>query len=203
MKVGLPARKLDRRYTYGDYCTWPDDERWELIRGVAWNMSPAPSVPHQRVVYDLFGLIRDFLKEHPGPCQALGSPVDVFFPDRQDQPEDDVDTVVQPDIVVVCDPAKVRRNGVHGSPDWVIEVLSPHTSPKDMREKLEVYETGGVKEYWIVDPGNLAVHVYELSDGRYGEAAIREEPDVVPGATLRGFNIPLRDLFRAAWEGMA
>jgi Uma2 family endonuclease len=203
MKVGLPAKKLDRRYTYGDYRTWPEDERWELIRGVAWNMSPAPSVPHQALIVELGGMIRDFLLRQQLPCRLFVAPVDVFFANRPDQPEDDVDTVVQPDVVVVCDPAKVRRNGIHGAPDWVIEVLSPHTSPKDLREKPEVYETGGVKEYWIVDPGNRCVHIYELSDGRYGDAAIHEEPAVVPCVTLRGFSIPLGDLFRAAWDGIA
>lgn len=201
--MGLPARKVDRRYTYGDYRSWPEDERWELIRGVAWNMSPSPSVPHQALMVELAGIIREFLREHRGSCRVLSAPVDVFFPDRPDQPEDDVDTVVQPDIVVVCDPAKVRRNGIHGAPDWVIEVLSPHTSSKDMREKLEVYEGGGVGEYWIVDPGNRYVHVYLLQRGSYGQPTLHLEPVVVRCATLEGLAVHLGDLFRIAWAGLA
>jgi Uma2 family endonuclease len=203
MKMGLPARKLDRHYTYGDYRTWPDDERWELIHGIAWNMSAAPSLPHQLLSGELFGRIRTHLRDRGVPCVVVAAPVDVFFPDRPDQAEDQVDTVVQPDIVVVCDPAKIRRRGVWGPPDWLIEILSPHTSRKDMKEKLELYEQSGVKEYWIVDPGNRYVHVYRLDGSRYGEPEVHVEPVVVTSTTLANLAIPLEELFRTAWAGLA
>jgi Uma2 family endonuclease len=196
MKMGLPARKLDRHYTYADYRAWPDDERWELIHGVAWNMSAAPTTGHQGISVELLTRIHAFLRG--GPCRVLAAPVDVFLPAHPDQPEDDVDTVVQPDIVVTCDPAKVTQRGIWGAPDWVIEILSPYTSRKDMKEKLELFEESGVKEYWIVDPGNRYVHVYRLGDAGYGEPTVHVEPGTVPSATCQGLEIPLVDVFRAA-----
>jgi len=199
MKMGLPARKLDRHYTYGDYRTWPDDERWELIHGVAWNMSAAPSVDHQRLSRALMARIEAFLRD--GPCEVLAAPVDVFLPAHPDQPEDDVDTVVQPDIVVFCDQAKVTPRGIWGAPDWVIEILSPYTSRKDMKEKLELFQESGVKEYWIVDPGNRYVHVYLLGESGYAEPAVYVEPATVPSATCQGLEFPLVEVFRAASMG--
>jgi Uma2 family endonuclease len=203
MKVGLPARKADRHYTYGDYRTWPDDERWELIHGVAWNMSPAPGLPHQRVSGELHGRIRDFLRAHGTRCEVFAAPVDVFLPGRPDQPDDEVDTVVQPDIVVLCGRPSITQRGVWGAPEWLIEILSPHTSRKDMKEKLELYEAHGVQEYWIVDPGNRYVHVYRLEGSRYGEPSVHVEPAVVPSATIEGLEIPLAQLFKTAWAGLA
>jgi Uma2 family endonuclease len=199
MKMGLPARKMDRHYTYADYRSWPDDERWELIHGEAWNMSAAPSTGHQGVVVDLVTRIHAFL--HDGPCRVLPSPVDVFFPQHPDQPEDEVDTVVQPDIVVFCDPEMARPRGVWGAPDWIVEILSPHTSRRDMKEKLELYEQSGVKEYWIVDPGNRYIHVCRLGESGYGEPGIFVEPAVAGSATCPGLEIPLVELFRAASPG--
>jgi Uma2 family endonuclease len=199
MKMGLPAMKLDRHYTYADYRTWPDDERWELIHGVAWNMSAAPATGHQRISALLLARIHAFLGA--GPCEVLAAPVDVFLPADPDQPEDDVDTVVQPDIVVFCDPAKATVRGIRGAPDWVIEILSPYTSRKDMKEKLELYEESGVKEYWILDPGNRYVHVYRLGETGYGEPAVHVEPAVVESATCEGLSFPLAEVFRATGLG--
>ena len=191
--MGLPAVKLDRHYTYADYRSWPDDERWELIHGVAWNMSAAPTTGHQRISILLASRIHASLAR--GPCVVLAAPVDVFLPEAPDQPEDEVDTVVQPDILVVCDKTKVRTRGLWGAPDWVIEILSPYTSRKDMKEKLELYQESGVKEYWIVDPGNRYVHVYRLGKAGYGQPAIHEEPSVVTSATCPGLSVPLSEVF--------
>jgi Uma2 family endonuclease len=200
MKVGSPAMKLDRHYTYADYKTWPDDERWELIHGVAWNLSAAPTLGHQRLSRFLMARIEPHLRS--GPCEVLAAPVDVFLPADPDQPEDEVDTVVQPDIVVFCDPAKATPRGVWGAPDWVIEILSPYTSRKDMKERLELYQESDVKEYWIIDPGNRYVHVYRLGDTGYGEPAILVEPAVVDSATCQGLAFPLAEVFRAADLGV-
>jgi Uma2 family endonuclease len=143
--------------------------------------------------------IKAFVRD--GPCEVLAAPVDVFLPARPDQPEDDVDTVVQPDIVVFCDPEKATPRGIWGAPDWVIEILSPYTSRKDMKEKLELFEESGVKEYWIVDPGNRYVHVYRLGESGYGEPTICVEPAVVPSATCAGLTIPLAEVFRSVSAG--
>lgn len=124
--VGLPARKDDRLYTYGDYRTWSEDERWELIDGVAFDMSPAPSTAHQALSTELAYAIRAFLGR--SGCRVFAAPFDVLLPAAPDQPEDEVATVVQPDLAVVCDPSRLRGFGCFGAPDWIIEILSPYTS---------------------------------------------------------------------------
>lgn len=192
--MGLPAKKLDRHYTYGDYREWPDDERWELIEGVAWNMSPAPSAAHQGVSSALHGRVFAFLGT--GGCKVFAAPFDVLLPDEPDQPEDQIDTVVQPDLSVICDLRKLRSYGCYGAPEWVVEILSPYTSRKDMLEKLTLYERHGVKEYWLVDPGNRYVHVYRLGeDGRYPDPEVHERKAKVSSGVCPGLVIDLAELF--------
>jgi Uma2 family endonuclease len=169
-KVGAPARRMDRHYTYRDYRDWPEDERWELIDGVAYDMSPAPSVNHQRLVTGLGSQISRQLRG--GSCEALVAPVDVFLPADPTADEDDVDTVVQPDVVVVCDRFRIRANGIWGPPDLVVEIISPWTAKKDLAEKFNAYERAGVREYWVVDPGNRSVVVY-VQETEAGGAAAR------------------------------
>ena len=162
---GSEPLKADRRYTYADYLTWPDDERWELIRGTAYSMSPAPRREHQ----GLAGLVYRAFAEGPAGhgCKSYISPIDVFL-NAQDEHLDNEDTVVQPDVVVVCDPSKLIPEGIKGPPDLVVEVISPATAMRDQSEKRELYERAGVREYWIANPTTLEVLVYVLKDGRYG-----------------------------------
>jgi Uma2 family endonuclease len=194
MKMGLPAKKTDRSYTYGDYRGWPDDERWELIEGVAWNMSPAPSTAHQAISMEIAFKIRTFIEGRG--CRVFAAPFDVLLPDEPGQPEDDISTVVQPDVSVICDAAKLRRYGCLGAPEWVSEIVSPYTSRKDMREKLSLYERHGMHEYWLIDPGNQYVHVYRLGeDGRYPDPVVYVDKALVPSGVLPGLVIDLGDLF--------
>jgi len=200
MKMGLPAVKTDRRYTYADYRTWPEDERWELIHGEAWNMSAAPSLNHQRIIVRMSQWIATFLEGRP--CEVIVAPLDVFFPADAHQPEDEVDTVVQPDLVVVCDPGKLYTRGCRGAPDWVIEILSPYTSSKDMHQKRALYQEQGVREYWIIDPAGRYVHVYLLGeDGQYGEPSVHVPPAALEPAACQGLEIDLRALFDFAETG--
>ncbi len=194
-KMGEPARKLDRRYTYGDYRKWPEEERWELIDGVAWNMSPAPGRYHQSISVQLELQIMQFLKGHK--CTMYHAPFDVLLPDTPGQDEDDVATVVQPDISVICDKTKLTEKGCTGAPEWLVEILSPYTSRKDMAVKFELYGRHGVQEYWIVDPGNAFVHVYLLDDsGHYPEdPVIYLKEDTVPCTVLEGLTIELDRVF--------
>jgi len=198
--VGLPAKKIERRYTYRDLREWPEDERWELIDGVAWNMSAAPSVGHQRLVVELLRDIAAALDN--SPCEILIAPLDVLLPASAEQDMDDVENVVQPDLVVICDQAKLVPRGCWGAPDWAIEILSPYTSRKDMNEKLALYERHGVREYWIVDPGNRYIHVYLLGDdGRYPDPSIHVAPATLTSATCPDLSIDLEELFaRSATE---
>ena len=189
-----PAVKHDRTYTYGDYRTWPDEERWELIEGTAWNMSPAPRRVHQAVLVELATRIRNAIGN--GPCKVYIAPFDVLLPGPDETEEDSVTTVVQPDICVICDLEKLTEKGCTGAPDWVIEIISPSTSKKDFNEKLALYEKHGVQEYWIADPGNRYVHVYLLASGKYPDA-----PDVylrdarVPCSVIADLEIVLETVF--------
>ena len=179
-----PMRKADRHYTYHEYCEWPDDERWELIHGVAWNMSPAPTTPHQRVLGMLY---QDFVKAAEGTgCEVFFAPVDVFPFVEDEDAIDDADTVVQPDLIVACDAARIVRRGHLGGPAMVVEVLSAWTMKKDLTVKLEVYQRAGVREYWIVSAGDESIMIYRLqNDGTYPqEPQIVQEPDSARSGVL-------------------
>ncbi|MDH7555291.1 MAG: Uma2 family endonuclease, partial [Spirochaetota bacterium] len=146
----LPKPKKDNKFTYADYLTWTGDERWELIDGVAYDMTPAPDVNHQVIVGNTYQIISEYLEGKT--CRVFLAPIDVRLPES-DAADDAVYTVVQPDVVVVCDPEKIEKRGIIGAPDLVVEVLSASTAYKDETEKLNLYERHGVKEYWIVNPG--------------------------------------------------
>jgi Uma2 family endonuclease len=163
-RMADPIRKDDQRYTYGEYREWADDERWELIDGVAWNMSPAPSRRHQEIVGAVFSAF--YNGSAGGPCRVYVSPFDVLLPDFAAMKDDEVTTVVQPDVLVFCDTKVLTDAGATGPPTLLVEVLSPSTAAKDMRIKLELYERHGVREYWIVDPGNRFVEVFVLGEDR-------------------------------------
>jgi Uma2 family endonuclease len=194
--MGLAAEKLEKRCTYGDYLTWTGGERWELIDGYAYAMSPAPLTEHQRVERNLAWAIESHLKGKP--CEMLFAPTDVRLPNPPDEPDEEIDTVVQPDILVVCDPAKIDKKGVRGVPDFIIEILSPSTAKLDFNEKFRLYERSGVREYWIVDPANHCIHSYRMENsGRFSEEVlISGKSAVAAGAVLEGFSLPLSEVFR-------
>jgi len=169
----LPQANSDQKYTYADYLTWPDDERWEIIDGVAfpWNgiqaMSPAPSVHHQKISMELSRQLSTFLKGKP--CQVFAAPFDVRLSDQSTVSDNYVDTVVQPDLVVVCNESKLDDRGCNGAPDLVIEITSPSTGNNDLTIKFDLYQKHCVKEYWIVLPEAKAVMVFRLQKNKkYG-----------------------------------
>lgn len=170
--MAVPKGGKDGLFTYKDYLTWPEEERWELIHGVAYNMSPAPNRRHQGLVTYLAGQFVLYFDDHP--CHAYVSPFDVLL----EESEDDADTVVQPDLVVICDSTKLTEQGCTGAPDFVLEILSPSTAFKDMEEKLRLYESSGVREYWILNPGNDTLLVYSVvPEGPAGSVASSKEAD--------------------------
>lgn len=186
-----PMRKTDRHYRYRNYREWPDSERWELIDGAAWNMSPAPTTLHQRVLQQLNTA---FLRAaHGTPCEVLFAPLDVFPFTDDEAGIDDADTVVQPDLIVACDPTRLVRRGHLGPPALVVEVLSTWTLRKDLTDKLRVYERAGVAEYWIVNPGDQSIMIYRIqSDGSYPvEPAIVQEPSVARSTVLDALEVRL------------
>ena len=197
MKMGLPVKKQDRVYTYADYLTWPYDERWELIDGVAWDMSPGPNRYHQALSRILTMQISAYLED--AECLLYAAPFDFVLLDSPDQDEMESRTVVQPDISVICDRSKLTHRGCTGAPDWIIEIISPYTSRKDLIEKLELYERHSVREYWTVDPGNKFVHIYVADiNGKYPKDPVLVLQDGIAEPTvLSGLRIEMSDLFSA------
>ena len=193
--MGIPMRKADRHYTYGDYRKWPEEERWELIEGVAWNMSPAPYRVHQKTLTRMLGTVIPFLEGKE--CEVYPVPFDVLLLEEGELEEDDVSSVVQPDISVICDTAKLIKKGCTGPPDWIVEITSPFTASRDFIFKLRLYEKHGVREYWMVDPGNQYVHVYILDDeGRYpADPRVVVPDEVIRCAVLDGLDIETKELF--------
>ena len=163
----------ERRFTYADYCGW-DEGRFELIDGEVFDMSPAPTVDHQSVVVELVTQIHTFLRRAKGDCRVFVAPFDVRLP-RAQEADDEVDTVVQPDVLVVCDRSKLDRRGCRGAPDWIIEITSPSTASKDQMLKRQLYERHGVREYWLVHPVDRTLTVYRPdSEGRYGAPVVTD-----------------------------
>lgn len=187
------ATKRDARYTYADYLTWSDDQRWELIDGVAYNMSPAPSRRHQDISREF--LVQFSIHLRGKECKVYDAPFDVRLPTPAEAGET-TSTVVQPDIVVVCDPAKLDDRGCKGAPDLVIEILSPDSASRDMKEKFLLYEKVGVLEYWIVSPPEKMVMVFRRGpEGAYGRPMNFTAGDRVPVAVLPDLEIDLGIVF--------
>ena len=187
----MPAMTVRRRdtqhHTYGDYLTWPEDQRYELIDGIAYLMAPpAPSRSHQEIVGQLYRQAANSLDGKP--CHAYVAPFDVRLP-KTDETDDQVDTVVQPDVFIVCDRHKVDERGVRGAPDWLAEVLSPATASHDQIVKIPTYERAGVPEVWLIHPTDRILSIYRLAAARYTRPSIlklKGETSIsaVPGVTI-------------------
>ena len=188
--MGL-ALRTEKHYTYADYLQWPDDTRYELIDGEAFRMAPTPLIEHQEIAGEVYCQLANQLDGQP--CRPYIAPVDVRLP-RADEADAAIDTVVQPDVLVVCDPSKIDRRGVRGAPDWVLEVLLPSTAAHDQIAKRRAYERAGVREYWLVHPGDRTLTVYVLENGQYGRPEIYELKDATPIGVLPGVSI--------AWDAL-
>ncbi|MBI4687173.1 MAG: Uma2 family endonuclease [Nitrospirae bacterium] len=172
------ALRKDMKYTYSDYLTWPDDERWEIIDGTAYNMSPAPTIKHQNIVSN-FHII---LKTSPAnPCYTGLAPTDIVF---------DEYNVVQPDVFVVCDRKKILDTHIQEAPDLIIEVISKSTGLKDRREKRLLYEKFDVNEYIIVFAEEEYMERYILNEGKYTAPEIYSREENLKLTTLdMGINL--------------
>lgn len=157
---------LTKTYSYADYLLWQFQERVELIKGKIFEMSPAPSRKHQVISRLLNRYLDRYFEMHP--CGLYDAPFDVRLVNFKKSTDDKkVFSVVQPDLCVVCDNSKLDDRGCIGSPDLVIEILSPGNSKKEMGIKFELYEENQIKEYWIVDPTEKSIFVYTLKEGKY------------------------------------
>jgi len=182
----VEALRAGKRYTYEDYYAWDDGERYELIDGEVWLMS-APLEPHQTVSVELILQLRMFLGGRR--CRVYHAPFDVRLnPDGAD------DTVVQPDISVICDLSKINRTGCKGAPDMIIEILSPSSEARDRIVKFNKYLEAGVLEYWIVDPDSKTVQACLLQGGKYVTTSYGET-DEAPVSILPGCVIRLSEVF--------
>ncbi|WP_286887425.1 Uma2 family endonuclease [Aneurinibacillus sp. UBA3580] len=182
----------NRRYTYADYLNWTNDERWELVDGVPYAMSPAPSRKHQEVLGELSRQFANYLVGKP--CRSYIAPFDVrlFAEDKSDE---QIVNVVQPDLTVVCDDSKLDDRGCKGTPDLVVEILSPATGKQDRWLKYKLYERVGVKEYWIVDPLLQTVEVFILDDERYILSGVFGNKDMLRVTLFEDLEIDLRLVF--------
>lgn len=189
----LPMKMADVRYTYADYLQWDDNERWELIDGVAYNMSPAPSRKHQEISQNLSRDIGTYLKGKS--CKVYAAPFDVRLPLKGEE-DKRTGNVVQPDIVVVCDSSKLDDRGCTGAPDLIIEILSPSTAKKDMVAKFNLYEQAGVKEYWLVHPTDHTVMVFKLgADGKYGRYEMYDQSEQLAVGIFSDLVLDLNEIF--------
>lgn len=188
------AEKLVERFNYGQYYEWNDGERWELIDGIPYNMTPAPVRRHQGILMHLSLIVGNFLVGKP--CQVYFAPFDVRLPDSEQQDDSDVPTVVQPDLVVICDEKKLDDRGCRGAPDLVMEILSPSTSRKDIGVKFNLYERHGVREYWIIHPAEESLMVFTLGeDGKFGRPQGYGRGDFATSAVLDGLELNLEEVF--------
>ena len=182
--MGITAKRMGNGFTYSDYVGWPGDERWEIIAGEAYAMTPAPSIHHQRILVYLTTRFGQFFEGRDG--LTFVAPTDVVFDERN---------VVQPDLLVVCDKNKMTELNIQGAPDLVVEVLSPSTAVKDKREKRALYERFGVREYLIVYPAEELVERLLLSDGRYGGPEVFGWDEVLPVAIFPELSLNLWEVF--------
>lgn len=165
--VEEPILDYGKVYTYADYLQWRFKERIEIIKGKVFKMSPAPARSHQRSSSELSRIFLNFF--HKQKCEVYIAPFDVRLVDKRKNStkDEDIITVFQPDLCVVCDPKKLDKRGCIGAPDLIIEILSPSNSNREMKNKYELYEENGVKEYWIVDYVYKTILRYVLKDDIY------------------------------------
>jgi len=190
--MGFALLKPEEYYTYRDYLNWPDDIRTELIDGVIYDMS-APSRVHQKVLTELSRQIANFLIGKP--CEVYVAPFDVRLSEA-DEADDDILTVVQPDISVICDHGKLDDRGCRGAPDFIAEILSPSTAAHDQITKLSLYEKHAVKEYWIIDPTYKLLIVRTLKEnGSYGIPLIYEGKGLMRMTVLPELEINLDSVY--------
>lgn len=184
-------------HTYSDYKGFEIDEMVEVIRGKLFTMSPAPGSTHQMVSINLTGMLWSHFID--SSSHIITAPYDVILPIANLSFEN-AQTIVQPDICIICDKNKIKERGCFGAPDLIIEILSPHTSKKDIQLKYQVYEEAGVTEFWVVMPGQQIVEVYVLHDGRYDRYGAYAWEDTVTSYLFPEIRIALGDVFGERME---
>ena len=179
-------------YSYADYLTWTFDEMIELIKGRVFKTNAAPKRLHQKISLQLASGLYQFLQGKA--CEVYEAPFDVRLPVKSKRNED-IDTVVQPDICVICDKEKLDDVGCIGAPDLIIEILSQGNNKKELKYKYEVYEESGVKEYCIIHPDEHTLLIYTLINNEYQPSRLFTHGDIITSGVLPGFQLDLSRLF--------
>ena len=189
----MPLPQEEGKYSYADYLTWPEDERWEIIDGIAY-MQASPSPIHQEI---LVGLLTQFHHYLSGkPCKVYPAPFCVRLMKDDEKKNEDIKKVVEPDITIVCDKSIIDEQGCNGAPDMIIEIISPSSIKMDRSIKFNSYEKAGVREYWIVEPGGKLVSVFVLQDDqRYGRPETYTEDDGIKVSIFPDLIVDLKPVF--------
>jgi Uma2 family endonuclease len=192
----LSQLDLNATYSYADYINWTFDEAIELIKGKISLMSPAPNVKHQDISMNLTRPLSIYFQHKK--CRVYAAPFDVRLYDRRKSilASQDIHTVVQPDLCVICDLNKLDQQGCNGAPDWIIEILSKGNSKKEMQTKYQLYQESGVTEYWLVYPYEQAIHQFVLNEqGIYQLKSMSADDDILNSAIFPDLSIDLSDIF--------
>ena len=185
---------MNKRYTYADCLSWPEGYRCEIINGVARELPPVYTA-HASVSSNLRYLLYSYIKDYSCKCEIYGGIFDVRFPKNGEIAYDKIDTVVQPDICIICDHSKLDEYGCCGAPDMIVEILSPSTLKNDCIRKFLLYEEHGVREYWMVHPNDKAVTVFLLQkNGKY-KGTLYEFEGKVPVHVFGDHPIDLKEIF--------
>jgi len=183
----------DYVYTYADYLKFKFEERLELFKGRIMRMS-APNTRHQVLVGKLHLKLGNFLEHRK--CNVFVSPFDVRLPKWNKVKDEEITTVVQPDLCIVCDEQKIDQKGCCGAPDIVVEILSPGNTKKELQNKFDLYEEAGVQEYWIVEPEEKLILIYTLANGKYIGKKPYSEGMIITTEILPGLAINVSDIFK-------
>lgn len=190
--MSSPAGKVQKNFCYRNYLELPPDKKYEVINGILYAMTPSPTIHHQRILRKLFLHIGNYFTDKD--CEVFSAPCDVLLPEENED-IDDVKTVIQPDILVVCDKTKLTEKHCVGPPDFIIEIASPSSASMDYVKKLQIYEKHRVREYWIVNYGRKDIMVYKLQDNEeYGAPEIYRNGEIVSGI-FENLRIPLDVIF--------
>ncbi len=180
-------------HSYADYLNWQMEEVVELIRGKIYKKAAtAPKRNHQHISIKLAAKLYNFLDGKP--CQVYDAPFDVRFP-KASKEDEKIHDVVQPDICVICDPEKLDERGCIGAPDLIVEILSPSNSKTELKHKFELYESNGVREYWIIHSETQDLLIYSLIDGKYVPSILFTSGHVVESKVIKGFELDLEEFF--------
>lgn len=196
MITQLSELNPNAHYTYADYLLWKFKERVELIKGTIREMA-APNVRHQRISALLSRKLGNLLDNHS--CDVFSAPFDVRLPLPPHRiTTDKVDTVVQPDICVVCDQSKLDERGCIGAPEIAIEILPPGNAKREMKEKYNLYEAAGVQEYWVIDPVHDIVFTYILNpdNQQFVPGRPLTDEDTLQSTIFEGFSLSLEEVFK-------